>query len=185
MSSRRSRSAGHRDGHRVEAVVEVFTETPPLDGILQVHVRRRHDPHVGALNLGRTDRCLNSPVATRAADAPASRAAARHLVQKDRAAVGLLEIALARLDGPRERPLLMAEELRVDGALGDGAAVDGDIFIVFARRVGVDDLREKLLAHAALARHQHRQIGRRDAHGHFERPVQELRVADDAEALFQ
>ena len=24
-----------------------------------------------------------------------------------------------------------------------------------------------------------------DAHGHFERPIQKLRIADDAEALFQ
>ena len=175
----------HRDGHRVEPVVEVFAEPPLLDGLLQIHVRRRHDPHVGALHPGRTDahefaRLQHAQQAHLRRERQLG-----HLVQKNRPAVGLLEIALASFDGTRERPLLVAEQLRIDRAFGDGTAVDGNIFIVLAGRIGVDDLREKLLAHAALARHQHRQIGRCDAHGHFERPIQKLRIADDAEALFQ
>ena len=77
----------------------------------------------------------------------------------------------------------MAEELRVDGPFGDGAAVHGDVFVVLARRIGVDDLREELLAHAAFARDKDRQVGRGDTHGHLERAVQQLGGADDAEAL--
>ena len=107
-----------------------------------------------------------------------------HLVQKDRAAVGLLEIALAGLYGTGEGPLLVAEELRVDRSLGNGAAVDGDVFVVLAGRKGVDDLGKELFTHAALARYQHREIGGSYAQGYLQSTVQELGVADDAEALF-
>ena len=48
----------------------------------------------------------------------------------------------------------------------------------------MDDLREELLAHTALARDEHRQVGRSHTQGHLQRPVEERRGADDAEALF-
>ena len=107
-----------------------------------------------------------------------------HLVQKDRTAVGLLEIALAGFEGSGKGALLVAEKLRVDRSLGNRRTVDGYIFIVFARRIGVNDLREKLLAHTALARDEHRQVRRGHTQGNLQRPVEERGGADDAEALF-
>lgn len=53
----------------------------------------------------------------------------------------------------------MAKKLRVDSALRDSAAVHGDIFVVLACRVGVDNLRKELLTYTALARNQHRKLG--------------------------
>src|SRR4030095_4667889 len=47
------------------------------------------------------------------------------LVEEDRAAVGLFEETLLRGDGARERTLLVAEEVRLDEALGDRGAAHG------------------------------------------------------------
>ena len=78
----------------------------------------------------------------------------------------------------------MAEKLRIDGTFGDGGAVHGDIPGVFARRIGVDYLREKLLARTALAGNEHRDVDgsdlQRTPHGACQRRV----VADDTETCF-
>ena len=76
-----------------------------------------------------------------------------HLIEEYSAAVGLLEVALTGIHSPGKGPLLMAEELAVDGALRDRAAVHGYIFLVFAGAELMYDFREKLLAGAAFARH--------------------------------
>ena len=47
-------------------------------------------------------------------------------VQQQRAAVGALEPALAGFDRAGERPLLVAEQLRIDQLVGDRAAIDAD-----------------------------------------------------------
>jgi hypothetical protein len=107
-----------------------------------------------------------------------------HLVQEDRAAVGLLEIALAGIDRAGERPLFVSEELGIDRPLGDGAAIDGDILIVLAGRAGMNHLWKKLLAHAALARNEHRQIGGCDPDRHLQRTVERRGVSDDPETVF-
>ena len=83
-----------------------------------------------------------------------------HLVQEDRTAVSLLEIPLAGLHGAGKGAFLVAEQFGVDRTLGNRRAVDGDVFAVLARGIGVDNLRKKLLAHTALARNEHRQVGR-------------------------
>ena len=48
------------------------------------------------------------------------------LVEQQRAAVGLLELADAPGDGAGEGALLVAEQLGFQQGLGDGGAVDGD-----------------------------------------------------------
>ena len=77
----------------------------------------------------------------------------------------------------------MSEEFGIDGPFGDAAAVQGEIDVMLAGAVLVDDLRDDLLAHAALARDQHGQVGGGDLAGDLEGPVQFGIVADDAEAL--
>ena len=59
----------------------------------------------------------------------------------------------------------MAEEFAVNGAFGDGSAVYGDVAGMFAGAESVDYLREKFLARAAFACHEHRQVNRRHLDG--------------------
>ncbi len=59
----------------------------------------------------------------------------------------------------------MSEQLGVDSSLGDCAAVDGYVFLVFARAEMVYDFREELLAAAALAVNQHGEVNGCYAHG--------------------
>ena len=77
----------------------------------------------------------------------------------------------------------MAEQLRVDRSLRYRAAVHGDILPVLTLAILVDYLRECLLSHAALARYQHGQIGRRHLQRHIDRAVQPRAVADNPKTL--
>ena len=56
----------------------------------------------------------------------------------------------------------MSEEFGVDGALGDSAAVDGDIFLMFSRPGGVNDPWEELLAGSGLAGDEHGEVDMSD-----------------------
>src|SRR5206468_9186894 len=76
------------------------------------------------------------------------------LVEEDRPAVGLYELAELVAAGPREGSLLVAEQLRLDQVLGDGGAVDTDEGSLAARTVPVDRSGDQLLANAALPCHQ-------------------------------
>ena len=78
----------------------------------------------------------------------------------------------------------MSEQFGIDGAFGNSAAVDGYEFVVFASAERVDDPRKNLLAHAALAGKQHSEVGGRHANGGAEGAVEQCRLPDDAEALF-
>lgn len=71
----------------------------------------------------------------------------------------------------------MSEQLRVDGALRDGAAVDGDEVIMLAGAVLLDDARNVLLAHAVLAHNQHRLVGGGHAQGSLNGAIQLRRKA--------
>src|SRR5207247_752541 len=85
------------------------------------------------------------------------------LVEEERAAVGALEAAGARRDGARERALLVAEELALEDALGEGLHVDGDERAADAVAPVVEQAGNELLARAALALDQHRGAARRHA----------------------
>ena len=150
----------HRDRHRAEAVVQVLAETPRSDGLLEVHIRGGNDADIGFLHLGRPD-----------ADELARLQHAQQARLRRMRQLGHLEIALAGFERPGEGAFLMPEEFRIDGTFGNRRAVDGYIFIVFARRIGVDDLRKELLAHAALARDKDGQVGGSHTHGDLQRPV--------------
>ena len=78
----------------------------------------------------------------------------------------------------------MSEQFGIYRSVGNRSAVDGNVFVVFASRKCVNDLREKLLADTALARYEYRKVGRSDTHGNLQSPIEQFRVADDAESLF-
>ena len=74
------------------------------------------------------------------------------LVQEDRAALGRLELALVAGAGARERPRLVSEELALQEALGEGAAIHDHEGVEPPGRARVDCPGHELLAGARLAR---------------------------------
>ena len=83
-----------------------------------------------------------------------------HFVEEQRAAVGVLELAAAAADAGG-RALFDAEQLGLEQRLDQRRAVDGDERPVAAPAQLVDLARDQLLADAALAFQQHREIGGR------------------------
>ena len=73
----------------------------------------------------------------------------------------------------------MTKQLRVDGALGDGTAVDGEILLAATGRVVVDDTGNDLLTHTTLAYNKHTEISRSHLQGYVEHLVQRLTVSND------
>jgi hypothetical protein len=90
------------------------------------------------------------------------------LVEEDRAAFGSLEAALARLSGSGERALLVPEQLRLEKGVRNGSAVDRYERLVGAPTPVVDREGGELLAGAALAGDQDRNVASRDATDHPE-----------------
>ena len=87
-------------------------------------------------------------------------------VEEQRAAVGLLEPALAPRRRAGEGARLVAEQLRVDQLGGNRAAVDAAERAAAKRRVLVDRAGDDLLAGAGFAEQQHRRAAPR----HHPRP---------------
>src|SRR5204863_1195424 len=83
----------------------------------------------------------------------------RDLVQEQRAAARLLEVAAAARVGAREAALLVAEELALDQRRRNGAAVDAQERPRASAAQEVDRLGRQLLAGAALPGQQHARLG--------------------------
>ena len=172
----------NRDG--VQPIIQILTETAFFDGYRQVDVGGGHDSDVGLHHLGaaHTDKLTVFQHAQQPRLGGEGQLA--DLIQKQGAFVGNLEIALALIDSTRKGAFLVAEQLGIDGALWDGAAVDGEIWAVLTCAVLVDDLRKHILTRAALARNEHGEV----SGGHLCRNADgtvQLRVgADNAEGPF-
>ena len=106
------------------------------------------------------------------------------LVEEQRAAVALLELADAAAVSPRERPFLVAEQLAFQQALRDGGAVDGQERPVGPAAVVVESAGDQFLAGAALAEDQHVHVLRRDAADRLAHLLHDRRAADDLVARF-
>ena len=78
-----------------------------------------------------------------------------HLVQKQRAAMGLDELAHVPFGGAGERTLLVAEQNGLDEIVGDRATIDGDERLCLALAAAMDGAREHLLADAGFTFDQH------------------------------
>ena len=115
------------DRHDVEPVVQVLAEPAGLDLVEQVAVGRGDDPGVDLLGVGVADP-LELPLLQDAEqlDLELGRGAV-DLVEEDAAGVRGLEPAGPVVDGAGERPLDVAEQLALEQALGQGAAVDADV----------------------------------------------------------
>ena len=77
----------------------------------------------------------------------------------------------------------MTEQLRINGAFRNGAAVDGEVRAVFADAVLVDYLRKHVLTGATLSVDEHGEVGGSNLNRHFNGSVQVRIVADNAESL--
>ncbi|MNE88598.1 hypothetical protein D3C80_1859220 [compost metagenome] len=80
------------------------------------------------------------------------------LVEEQGAAAGVLDLADAPLAGAGEGVCLMAEDLALEQAFRQAAAVEGDERVVLAPAEVVQAARHQLLAGAGLALDQH--VGR-------------------------
>src|SRR5581483_2637832 len=135
----------------VEAEEEVLAEPSVRDLVLELAVGRRDDPHVRAVELGAADASELARL-----DDPEEldlrlRGELADLVEEERAAARDLDEAEPQLARAREGALLVAEDLAVDEVALEPAAVDRDPGPVAARRLGVERVRDELLAGAGLA----------------------------------
>ena len=86
-------------------------------------------------------------------------------------------------DGTGESTFLMAEKFAVYGSFGDASAVDGEVLACATQTVVMDEARDNLLAHTALAGDEHREVGFGHLQCCVQGMVQCLAVAHDAIAL--
>lgn len=139
----------------IEPVVKVLAEAAFRYGLAHVDVCGRHYAHVGLPYL----LSAHADILARLehAQQPGLRGHGQlaHLVEEDGALVCHAEIAVALAHGTSIGTFLMAEELAVDGALGNGSTVDGEIFLTPTRGVVVDDTRDDFLSHTTLSDNKH------------------------------
>src|SRR3989449_2611890 len=150
-----------RDRKHVQPVEEVGTEAPRPHRFLEIAIRRGDHPHVYPNRAARPHGLellllenaekLHLRLEGELAD----------LVEEDRAAVSQLEAADAALQGAGKGTLHMPEQLTLDQARGDGAAVDLHQRAVATGAAVVDGAGDQLLAGSSLAEDEHAGIGRR------------------------
>ena len=176
---------GHRDRHLVQAVIQVLTEPSRSNGLPEIHVRSGHHADVGLQHLRRA--YADELARLEDAEQPhlGGERQLRHLVEEDGTAMGLFEVPLPGLGGAGKRTFLVPEELGVDGAFRDGAAVHRDVGAVFAGGGVVDDAGHDLLARTAFAENEDADVGGGHALRHGDGAVQRGAGADDAEPAFQ
>ena len=124
MSSGRSRSGGTRDRDHVQPEEQVLAKGALVDLLLEVLVGGGDHAHVDLDRLLRADP-LDLALLQHAQQLRLrAQAHVADLVEEERAAVGLLELADLLRGGAGERALLVAEQLALDQLLGDRRAVD-------------------------------------------------------------
>jgi hypothetical protein len=101
------------------------------------------------------------------------------LVEEERAAIGELELARLVAIRAGEAAPRVAEQLRLEERLGEAGAVDGDERAAGAPRADVDQPRDEILAHAALARDEHFRVTGRGAASHGQNFEHERAAGDN------
>jgi hypothetical protein len=133
-----------------KSVIKVLSEGALIDGLKHVHIGGGNHANVGLLGLAaaHTDELPGLQDAQQAHLGGQRQFA--HLVQEDRTTIGHFEVALARFMRSGEGALLVTEQLAVDGAFWNGAAVHCDVRTMLACAVRMNDLGHHLLAGTAL-----------------------------------
>ena len=139
---------GKPQADHVQAVIEIFAKRAFAHALLEVLVGGGDHAHVG-LDLLMAADAIEAAVRE---DAQKPRLQLRRhvadLVEKERAAFGLLEAPAPLLLRAGERTALMAEELRFQQVLGHRRGIDGDKRLGRARAMTVQRARHQLLAGA-------------------------------------
>ena len=172
----------------VQAIVEVLSEAAVAHGFDDVDIGGGDDTHVDFLCRRATHRNnLAILKHTQQFDLHSQRQFA-DFVEEDGAAIGLLKVALAVLVSPRKGAFDMTEKFTLDGALGNGTAVDADeataLTHMLAQAVLVDDAREDVLAYTALSGNENREVGRSHLDGLVQGQLQPRIVAYDVVTQF-
>ena len=168
-----------QDRNRGQSVVQVLTECPLIGLGGEIAVRGRHDAHVHLDGRGAAHplKLLLLQHAQQLGLQVESHL--RNFVQQQRAAVGALEGALDPLDRAGKGALLVAEEGRLDQALGERGAVELDKRFVTTVALVVNGAGEQLLSGARFTLQQHRGAGRSGHGNRLQDPPNRRRVADD------
>ena len=148
MSSRRSASGGSVELHHVQAVVQVLAELARGDALLELAVRGRDDAHVDRRSrrcepTGRTSRSSSARSSFTCSASGMSPISSRNSVPPSAA----WNRPRRSCDRAGEGALLVAEQLGLEQALGNRAAVHRD-----ERRVGARGWRGGWRARAAPCR---------------------------------
>ena len=163
----------------VEAIVEILAEASLADRFSHIDICGSHDADIRLAHFLST----HSDVFARLEHSQQSRLGGygqfTHLVEEDGTPVGDAKISLALTNSPGKRAFLMAEELAVDGSLGNASAVDGKIFLSSSWRIVVYYLWNDFLSHTAFSYDEHRKVGRCHLQGNIERTVQFVAIAHD------
>ena len=148
---------GQFDRDHAEAIVEVFAEGLVGDQLFEVAVGGRDDAHVDVQIAHAAE-----PLKGRRLDDPQQfrlkfRRRVADLVQKNRAAVGQREKPLLLLHRPRERALLVAEQVGLDHVRGAdvGRQPDFDKWLLAPLGKLVDLARDEALTRPRLAAQKH------------------------------
>ena len=145
----------HVNRHHVEPVVEIFAEPPRRDLLLHHLVRGREHTHVHLHRLRAANSC-HHPVLQ---DAQHLRLRGEthvaNLVEKQRPAVGLLELARAVGDRSGKRALDVTEQLTLDQLARDRRTVHLHKRPLRARRLRVHRARDELLTGPVFSGNQH------------------------------
>src|SRR5436305_15247410 len=153
LAQRRQR---YRDD--VQAIEEVLAERPFADPFFQIAVGGGDQPDV-RLDRPRGAHALELALLEDAQQPGLERRRdLADLVEEERPSLGGLDAADLPLDGARERPALMAEELALEEGLGEGGAVDRHERLAGPGAAAMESTRRHLLAGAALAAQQHGRV---------------------------
>ena len=172
--------------HDLESVVQILAERALLHHPLEVLIRRRDDAQVDRDVLGAADATERAALEhTQQLDLQHGRHLA-DLVEEQRATVRHLHETQLLGAGIGERALLVTEQLRLEQFGGDRGAVDLDERLGVASAHAMHEVREVLLARAALALDEHAGgVAARDLLGdrvrllhRRRRRVQELMIAE-------
>ncbi len=171
--------AGNVDADDVQAVEQVLAELARLHQGFQVLMRRGDDAHVDPHRRVAAD-AVEFAIGQHAQQAGLR--IGRHvadLVEKQGAAVGLLEAAAALIGRTGEGAFLVAEQLRLHQILGDSRHVQRDEWRRRTRAVAVQGMGHQLFAGAGLAVDQHGDVGMAKPADGAEHLLHRRRLADD------
>ena len=179
MSSVRSRSGGTSIGKYVEPIKEILAKASTGHGGYQISIGRSDDSHINSDRLCSSDSLKFSLLQDPQESDLGIRRKFTHLIQKDRAPIGLFKTAEPPLCSSCKGPFLVTEQLRRDQRRCQCGAVHADEGTSGPLRLFVHGAGDELLTGASFPRDEHRGIGRRHFGNPREDRLQRLGGTDD------